>query len=292
MIQRVLVFGNESMDDAPMTQPIKFKVAGPEKGLELISLIARRMKLSRNEAKRHIDSRQVFINDQRIWMARHAVSSGDVIEIHGLPEKDDDNPIGILWQDDHYVIVNKPSGWLANGPGSIEERLQKEQDRGVFAVHRLDRETSGCMLLAWTRADMELMIPVFQRREVKKVYEGLVIGKIPPDWSVINRTVEGEEAVTLVKVLRRKQQFSRVEFTLVTGRTHQIRRHLTACGLHLAGEKKYGATTLEKPVLRNLQRHMLHATILGFPHPHTEAFIQAKAPLPADYREAAKLLGL
>lgn len=275
-----------------MTKPIQFKVAGPEKGLQLIALLSRRLKLSRNEAKRHIDSRQVFVNQQRIWMARHEVMSGDLIEVHGQIEADAEAPVDILWQDDYYVIINKPSGWLANGPGSIEERLKKQENREVYAVHRLDRETSGCMLLAWNKPDMDKMIPVFQRREVKKIYEGLVIGKIPDELSVINRTVEGEEAVTIVKILRRNKMFSRLEFILVTGRTHQIRRHLTAIDLHLAGEKKYGTTTLELPILRVLNRHMLHAKVLGFPHPYTEKAIEARAALPEDYRQAARALGV
>lgn len=275
-----------------MTQPIQFKVAGPEKGLQLIALLARRMQLSRNEAKRLIDSRQVFVNHQRIWMARHEVQSGDVIEVHGALKAGPEVSCEVLWQDDYYLIINKPAGWLANGPGSIEEHLQKQLGREVYAVHRLDRETSGCMLLAWTRADMERMIPVFQRREVKKVYEGLVIGKVPEELSVINRTVEGEEAVTLVKVMRRKTNCARVEFTLITGRTHQIRRHLTSLGLHLAGEKQYGATTLDQPVLRTLKRHMLHALLLGFPHPVTEKFIQVRAAIPEDFKSAARALGL
>jgi len=275
-----------------MTKPIKFKVAGPEKGTQLIALLANRLKISRNEAKRFIDTRQVFVNDQRIWMARHEVDTGDMVEVHAMDGQDDDKPVEILWQDDFYVIINKPSGWLANGPGSIEEKLQKETKRTVFAVHRLDKETSGCMLLAWTKEDMELMIPVFQRREVTKVYEGLVIGKFPADLGVINRTVEGEEAVTIIKILRQGKHVTRVEFILVTGRTHQIRRHLTAYDLHLAGEKKYGATTLEAPILRTLNRHMLHAKVLGFPHPHTGKIIQAKAPLTDDYRNAARELGV
>ncbi len=275
-----------------MTRPIQFKVAGPEKGLQLIALLSRRLHLSRNEAKRHIDSRQVFVNHQRIWMARHEVQAGDIIEIHAQVKSEAEKSCDILWQDEHYLIINKPAGLLANGPGSIEEQLQKQLGREVHAVHRLDRETSGCMLLAWSRQEKEKMIPVFQRREVKKVYEGIVVGKFPEDLSVINRTVEGEEAVTLVKVMRRKQHFSRVEFTLVTGRTHQIRRHLTALGLHLAGEKQYGSTTLDNPALRTIKRHMLHAAVLGFPHPFTEKFVQARAAIPEDFRQVAKALGV
>lgn len=275
-----------------MSKPVIFKVAGPEKGTTLIDLLAQKLKVSRNEAKRHIDSRQVFINEQRIWMARHKVSSGDRIEIHGTTAKDPDKDCEILWQDEHYLIVNKPAGWLANGEGSIEDKLSEQTGKAVFAVHRLDRETSGCMLLSWSKPDMELMIPVFQRREVKKVYEGIVIGRIPRDLTVINRTIEGEDAVTLLKVISSRGQVSRVEFTLVTGRTHQIRRHLTAYDLHLAGEKKYGTTVLEKTGLRKLGRHMLHAKLLGFPHPHTEEKIQARAGLPEDYKLAARELGV
>lgn len=275
-----------------MSKPVILKVAGPEVGLPLWIFIKQRMKLSGNEAKRLLDTRRVFVNQQRVWMFRHELDAGDVVEVH-LPQQEwTETPIEVLWQDEHYLIINKPSGFVSNGPNSIEERLARELDRPVHAVHRLDRDTSGCMLLAWTTEDMEKMIPVFQRREVKKVYEGLVIGRVPSDLSVIERTVEGEEAVTLLKVLRHNRSAARVEFTLITGRTHQIRRHLNAYKLHLAGEKNYGNTTLDNPVLRTIKRHMLHAKLLGFPHPVTNTFVQARSGLPADYKKAAADLGV
>jgi len=279
---------------APMSKPILFKVAGPEKGMPLQALLTQRLKISRNLAKRLLDTRQVFVNKQRIWMARHVVQTGDMIEVQAdIEQQEEAVPrCEIIWQDDFYIIINKPSGWLANGPGSIEEKLEKELGRPVYAVHRLDRDTSGCMLLSFLKDDMEMMIPVFQRREVKKIYEGLVIGKFPADLTVIDRTVAGEEAVTLVKVLRQARSATRVEFTLVTGRTHQIRRHLNAYKLYLAGEKNYGNTTLEYPVLRTVKRHMLHAKILGFPHPKTGKMVEVKSALPEDYRKLAKEIGV
>jgi len=275
-----------------MKKPIVIKVAGAEKGVLLITLLAKKMGVSRNEAKRLIDSRCVFVNNQRVWMARHELDRGDLIEVHGWRAAEGESPCAILWQDEHYLIIGKPAGWLSNGPGSIEERLEKETGRPVFAVHRLDRDTSGCMLLAWSIPDRERMIPVFQRREVKKVYEGIVVGKIPAGMEVIDRKVEGEEAVTLVNVLARKGPVSRAEFTLITGRTHQIRRHLNAYGLHLAGEKNYGKTSLDREEWRTITRHMLHAKLLAFPHPHTGKTVQVKAGLPDDYRAAAKALGV
>lgn len=281
-----------------MMQAVKngriIKVAGGEKGEELIGWMARKLDISRNAAKKLIDTRQVFVNRQRVWMARHELNTGDLVEILVPEEKSEAtlSRLQVRWRDDHYLIINKPPGWLANGPGSVEERLSEELGKPVFAVHRLDRDTSGCMLLAWHKADREKMIPVFQQREVIKVYEGLVIGKIPPGLDVINRKIEGEEAITRLKVLKRLGDVARVEFTLVTGRTHQIRRHLTMHQLHLAGDKNYGSTLIEKPVLRAIPRHMLHAKLLGFPHPVTGKFIEARSPVPDDYRAAAKVLGV
>ncbi len=270
------------------------KVAGGEKGEELIGWMARKLDISRNAAKRLIDTRQVFVNRQRVWMARHILQTGDLVEILVAGESADEaRPrLQVRWRDEHYLIINKPSGWLANGPGSVEEALTESLGRPVFAVHRLDRDTSGCMLLAWNKTGREKMIPVFQQREVIKVYEGLVIGKIPPGLDVINRKIEGEEAITRLKVLRRVGDIARVEFTLVTGRTHQIRRHLTMHQLHLAGDKNYGSTLIENPALRAIPRHMLHAKLLGFPHPVTGKFIEMRCPLPDDYRAAAKVLGV
>lgn len=277
-----------------MTKATVFKIAGPERGRQLIEILSQKLGVSRNAAKRLIDSRGVFVNNQRVWMARHEVETGDLIEIHGRVEQKPASagPVEILWQDDHYLMVNKPSGILSNGPDSVESKLTRELGREVFAVHRLDRDTSGCMLLAWSKVDMEKMIPVFQRRDVSKVYEGLVIGKWPSQTTVIDRRIEGEEAVTLVKLLKSNGPAARVEFTLITGRTHQIRRHLACLNLHLAGEKNYGTNLLGKQALRQIPRHMLHAKMLGFPHPVTGKFVQARAGIPADYKDAAKTLGV
>lgn len=256
-------------------------------------VLAQRLKISRNHAKRLLDTRQVFVNSQRIWMTKHLVDTGDRIEVNAdIEEKNSATTCEILWKDDTYIIINKPSGWLSNGPASIEEQLQEQLGRTVHAVHRLDKETSGCMLLAYKKPDMEKMIPVFQKRDVKKIYEGLVIGKYPRDLSVMDKAVNGETAVTLVRSLKQNKLATRVEFTLITGRTHQIRRHLNGYNLFLAGERSYGKTTLDLPVLRNISRHMLHAKTLGFPHPLTEKFVQAKAPLPDDYKKAAVTLGV
>jgi len=282
------------MNDVPMRKSLIIKVAGPERGQQLIAILAQKLGVSRNAAKRLIDTRGVFVNNQRVWMARHEVDTGDVIEVHGHDDTSGSSvrPIEVLWQDEQYLMINKPSGLLSNGSDSVEQKLARELGREVFAVHRLDRDTSGCMLLAWSKPDMEKMIPVFQKRDVVKVYEGLVIGKWPAQLSVIDRRIEGEDAVTLVKCLRMKGPASRIEFTLVTGRTHQIRRHLACYDLHLAGEKNYGTNMLDNKSLRQIARHMLHAKQLGFPHPLTGKFVQARAGLPNDYKEAAKILGV
>ncbi len=289
----MLALASESVDHDPVKKSISYKITGGEKGMELIAWLAGKRGLSRNAAKRLIDSRQVFINNQRVWMARHELQVGDRIEVHDGGEiRPSVTAIPLLWQDDTYLVINKPAGLLSNGPESVEIRLGQELGRPVFAVHRLDRDTSGCMLLAWDLARREDMIPVFQRREVLKIYEGLVVGKIPPGVDVINRPIEGEEAVTMIKVLRRIGSIARMEFTLVTGRTHQIRRHLNSYHLYLAGERSYGTTVLENPALRTIHRHMLHAKTLGFPHPLTGKFVQVRAGLPTDYQQAAKALGV
>lgn len=278
-----------------MTKTTTIRIAGPERGHQLIAILAQKLGISRNAAKRLIDARGVFVNNQRVWMARHEVDTGDIVEIHGAhgpASAYEPSPVEVLWQDDYYLIVNKPSGLLSNGPDSVEQKLRQDLKREVHAVHRLDRDTSGCMLLSWSKPDMEKMIPVFQRRDVTKIYEGLVIGKWPGGITVIDRKIEGEEAVTLIKLLKLNGHAARVEFSLITGRTHQIRRHLAAHELHLAGEKNYGTNTLQNKALRQIGRHMLHAKLLGFPHPATGKFVQARAGFPADYKAAAKALGV
>lgn len=276
----------------------KMRVAPGEHGRTLQEFIVQRLGLSRGQAKRLIDDRCIFINQQRVWMARHELMVDDTVEvIHAVRERDvaqsAPRAVRILHEDDDYLIVDKPAGYVANGGDSVEAFLQQQLGKPALqAVHRLDRETSGCLLFAFNQEAVDAMIEVFQQREVLKVYLAIVRGFVPVGLHRIDAPIEGQSALTHVKVRKSTDVASLVELRLDTGRTHQIRRHLSGVAHPLVGDKQYETREVRSEALRRVPRQMLHALRLGFKHPRSGVEVQAEAPIPADFRDTMKALRL
>jgi len=261
------------------------KVAGGEHGRKLQDLLCERLGWSRKHAKRMLDGRFVFVNRQRIWMARHPLEAGDIVEVRE-PRADTATSSGtvrILFEDDDYVIVDKPAGVLANGPRSVETLLQEHlKNSALRAVHRLDRDTSGCFLLAKNQAAFDAMVKVFQERAVTKNYLAIASGRVPRDLRTIRTPIEKQEAVTHLRTVRAARIATLLELRLETGRTHQIRRHLSSAGHPLVGDKQYQTSVIKHDELRRVTRQMLHAERLSFKHPRTGQVVSARAPVPPD----------
>lgn len=276
----------------------KMRVAPGEHGRTLQEFIVQRLGLSRGQAKRLIDDRCIFINQQRVWMARHEMMVDDTVEvIHAVRERDvaqnAPRAVRILHEDDDYLIVDKPAGYVANGEDSVETFLQAQLEKPALqAVHRLDRETSGCLLFAFSQEAFDLMVEVFQKREVLKAYLAIVRGFVPVGLHRIDTPIESQPALTHVKVRKSTDIASLIELRLDTGRTHQIRRHLSGVAHPLVGDKQYETREVKSEALRRVPRQMLHALRLGFKHPRTGVEVQAEAPIPADFRETMKALRL
>ncbi len=267
----------------------------PGQAGELIAFLAAARGESRRAAKRLLDERRVFVNGRRVWMARHALRAGDTVEIQTPPPRyAPDAPISILAEQGPFLIVNKPAGALSNeGAGSVEARLRASLgEPELTAVHRLDRETSGCLLLARTRADADRLIPLFRARRVRKIYWALVFGRFPDDIREIRRPLDGEEAVSFVRVLDAASDASLLEVRIETGRTHQIRRHLLEAGYPLAGDRAYGNSRARDARARALPRQMLHALRLALRDAETGLAIEALAPPPEDFLAALRAYGL
>jgi len=270
-----------------------FKVKYRHEGQRLFAVIAEELGISKKQAQAAIDEKRVLVNGKRVWIRKHEVMENDQVEIlteEKVPTQP--NRIAILWQDADYLIVNKPAFLLTNAAtDSLEEKLRKqEKNRTICAVHRLDKETSGCVIFAKSAKAKTAMIPMFQGRDIMKIYRAVTVGKFSSNWKEIRTDIEGYMSTTLVKLLDANKQASYLELRIETGRTHQIRRHLADKRHPVLGDKKYAGTgnelSLEQP------RQMLHAYRLIFPHPKSGETIRATAPLPPDFKRCLSQLKL
>ncbi len=226
----------------------------------------------------------------------------------------------IIIEDEHLLVVNKPAGSAVHGGSGISlgviEQLRMARPAAKFLelVHRLDRETSGILLIAKKRSALTNLQNQFRERETGKTYLALVAGSWPankkvldkplhkyllqnPDGSEGERRVkvttkddpDGMKSVTLVKIKSKFKGFTLLEVTIKTGRTHQIRVHLASEGYPIAGDDKYGDFELNKSLQKPtasikfpLKRMFLHAWRLQFTHPATQERVELLAELPAE----------
>ena len=270
-----------------------FTVKYKQEGTRLFEVIAAELDISKKKAQAALDAKQVLVNGKRIWMKNHLVKEDDRIEIliedraPTIPKK-----ISILWQDTDYLIVNKPAFLLTNASDkSVEAMLQKqEKNKDICAVHRLDKETSGCVIFAKSAEAKEAMIPLFKGRDIMKIYRAITIGSFPKNWNEIRTDIAGFMSTTRVKTLDSNRYTSYLELRIETGRTHQIRRHLADKRYPVLGDKKYAGTGNELSLAQ--PRQMLHAYRLILPHPKTQETIRVLAPLPGDFKKCLAQLKL
>jgi 23S rRNA pseudouridine955/2504/2580 synthase len=219
----------------------------------------------------------------------------------------------ILFEDEHLLALNKPSGLAVHGGsgvsfGVIEQlRAQRPQARFLELVHRLDRDTSGVLLLAKKRSALTALHTELRAGRVKKYYLVLVKGR----WHNQKQNVRlnlhkyvlasgerrvavdtsGQESHTVFELQRTWHAFSLLRAELMTGRTHQIRVHLTHLGFPIAGDDKYGDFAFNKELARaGLKRMFLHAGRISFKHPATASMLTLEAPLPAELQRFLRTL--
>ncbi len=270
-----------------------FTVKYKQEEMRLFEVIAAELGISKKKAQATLDAKQVLVNGRRVWMKNHLVKEDDRIEVliedrvPTIPKK-----IQILWQDNDFLIINKPAFLLTNASDdSVEARLRaQEKNRNIYAVHRLDKETSGCVIFAKSAEAKTTAIPMFKGRNIMKIYRAITIGQFPKKWKEIRTDIEGFMSTTLVKTLDSNKYTSYLELRIETGRTHQIRRHLADKRYPVLGDKKYAGTGNELSLAQ--PRQMLHAYRLIFPHPKTKETIRVLAPLPGDFKKCLAQLKL
>ena len=284
------------MAKTPHPHNTTLTVTKAESGQTLQIFLAGRLKLSKNAAKALIDSRQVWVNRQCIWMARHALHGGDVVEAQaGTAAAVAQAPkhIRVLSETEHYLFVDKPCGMLSIGPGGVEELLREQlHEPGLHCVHRLDRDTSGCLLVARSDAALDAAIAVFKTRHVKKTYEFLAAGRIEDMNSTIIAPIDNQPAKTTIRRIAANDDATYGSARIETGRTHQIRIHLASIRHPVIGDRVHGLKKSRDPRLMRVPRQMLHAIELELDDPMGRGHLKAHSPLPADFRRCLQIFGL
>lgn len=268
-------------------KPTEWKVNAKEAGETLQSFLSLKLGISRNRAKALLDQRLVFVNGRRVWMTHHALRKDDRVSATiSIPTAPDTPPsIPILFEDNDYLIVNKPAGLLAAGGDSAETLLRQQLNAPeLVSVHRLDRDTSGCLWIARTTGAFDAAVELFQDHSLLKLYHAIVLGHVSPPEQTIKTPIDGQPAVTHFKVLDANDQASHLLVKIETGRTHQIRKHLSQAGHTLLGDRTYGTRTALPSSIQSIPRQMLHATTLEFIQPLSKVRVRVTAPLPADFR--------
>lgn len=285
----------------------------------LQDFIAAKCALSRRAAKAIVDGRSVWVNRKCVWIAKHALHTGDVVEVprsvvsaakrqpgSDRSGGDQKRPAGersvatrhvrVLLETPDYIVADKPAGYLScSDPKSVEMILRLQLHIPTLeAVHRLDRDTTGCLLLAKTHTAFNAAVEVFKTHGVKKTYHAIVAGRFPHMHETINAPIEGKSAVSHVTREMASQDASFLKVRIETGRTNQIRRHLSSIRFPVIGDRMFGLKTARDPRLMMVGRQMLHSSGLELPDPmrKVKEGIRAHSPLPADFRQCLKTFGM
>ena len=273
-----------------------FIVSGMDRGKPLLDFLSTGLSLSRRKAKSLLDARIVFVNHKRVWMARHILMPGDEVEIQATADRPvrTQNLPRILFEDHDYIVVDKPSGMVSNGPDSLEQLLRDRlKIPTLVAVHRLDRDTTGCNLFSRSTASRDRIIPLFKDHRVLKIYNAIVLGRVGEDPKEISSPIDGQTAITRIeRILAVNKMASHLLVKVDTGRTHQIRKHLASIHHPIVGDKVYTTGPQAEDALRKVRRQMLHASRLLFQHPSTGQKITAQASLPHDFQQCLHMLKL
>lgn len=281
-------------------------------------LIARLKGVPKSHIYRILRGGEVRINSRRVQASRKVVA-GDRIRIPPVrvAERGDAEPpphyaLPVLFEDEFLLAIDKPSGIAVHGGSGIAHgvieslRAMRRDARFLELVHRLDRDTSGVLLVAKKRTALTALHEMLRSRDMDKRYLVAVKGRFRNELQRVraslaeHRTREGEkrvsvsergqEAETVFRRLSRGAEASLLEAELLTGRTHQIRVHLAHLGHPVLGDAKYGDFELNKRLRREgLKRMFLHASRLSFAHPVTGEALEIVSPLPADLSRFASL---
>ena len=295
----------------------RFCVMPAEAGKRLDVVVARRAGVSRSAVQRMVDEGGVTV-DGVVARKGHVVRAGEDVAYRPAPPRlpalaHEAVPHRIVYEDAWLLVVDKPAGVVVHPApghehGTLAQGLVEHGARGGHElrpgiVHRLDKDTSGLLIVAKRDDAYTSLVASMERRAIKRVYVALLCGDFPQDAGSIDapigrhlrdrkrmslHTVAGRPAVTHFRVLGRAAGYSLLRVQLETGRTHQIRVHFSALGYPVAGDTQYG----RRPRPQDLGRQFLHAALLSFPHPEDKRQMSFRSPLPPDLLAFLASLGL
>jgi 23S rRNA pseudouridine1911/1915/1917 synthase len=283
--------------------------------------------VSRGTLQRLIEQENIRVNGQPV-KATHTPRAGEQVEVHWptarpAEAQPENIPLEILFEDKFLLVLNKPAGLVVHPAAGHEEHtlvnalLHHCQGSlsgigGVARpgiVHRLDKETSGCLVVAKNDETHLALSEQFANRVVQKIYHAIVCGELARDAGEIHAAIarhpthrkrmavhddgDGRAAHTSYRVLEKLSHATLVEAQIHTGRTHQIRVHFQFLGHPLVGDETYGDRQnrrLKELTNYAAPRVLLHAKELSFTHPRTGKKLKFTAPLPGDFKQALKLL--
>lgn len=310
----------------------EIRVPYKDSGKRIDILTSEKTGITRSQIQRFIKKSSLLVNDKPVTQ-NYKTKAGDIIVLKPVEEKitgliPEALPLEILYSDQYLVVANKPSSMVVypaagHNKGTLMNALLyrcKKLARvgsplrpGI--VHRLDKDTSGAMVVALDDAAYYNLAEQFKQRTINRRYLTLIYGNLKTDKGEISLTIgrsksdrkkmstrvaKGKKAVTTWKVIERFHNAALIEAKLKTGRTHQIRVHFASIGHPVLGDRTYGKKTEievktahrgSAPAEKILfPRQMLHAELLGFIHPVTGEYLEFKSPLPEDMEEKIRKL--
>ena len=306
-----------------MKRELQYEVTEEEDGLRLDQYIAGRcMDLSRSYIQKLIKESRVTINKNIQTKTKTAVQESDIVNV-SLPDpkeleiKPQDIPLDILYEDNDVLVVNKPQGMVVHpAPGHYEDTLVnavlyhcRDNLSGINGVlrpgivHRIDKDTTGALIVCKNDKVHQKIADQLRAHTITRSYRAIVYNNFSEDEGMINAPIgrhptnrkkrmvtekNSKEAITHYKVLDHlNHKFNYIECRLETGRTHQIRVHMSHIGHPLLGDEVYGPVNSK---FKNLQGQTLHAATIGFIHPTTEEYMEFSAPLPDYFEKLLKTL--
>jgi 23S rRNA pseudouridine1911/1915/1917 synthase len=312
-----------------MTQKIElsFEVLPHQAGLRLDQALADQYPdYSRSRLKSWILADYVAVDSQIMNKPRHKVMDGQMITVCAtLEDEVQQEPeaieLNIVYEDEHILVINKPVGLVVH-PGAGNQNgtllnallhhvphIEKLPRAGI--VHRLDKDTSGLMVVAKTLPAHTRLIQLLQAREIVREYEAIAqglmtaggkvdkkVGRHPTKRTHMAVVPQGKEAVTHYRVIHKYRAHTHIRLRLETGRTHQIRVHMAYINHPLVGDPAYGGrprpikgmTESLKTATQKFRRQALHAALLSFEHPHTGEVMTWQADLPDDMKSLLHVL--
>lgn len=323
---------DEFDDDDVMYEHHRFEVAKGQQALRIDKFLMNLIEnTTRNKIQKAADSGNIFVNDVAV-KSNYKVRPNDLVRVmleHPPYEhllKGENIPLNIVYEDDQLIVVNKPAGMVVHpGHGNYSgtlvnalayhfDNLPMNSSQRPGLVHRIDKDTSGLLVVAKTELAMDYLTKQFAEKTSEREYVALAWGNIEKEEGTIEGNIDrhpvnrmqmavfldedkGKPAITHYKVLERLGYVTLVSCRLETGRTHQIRVHMKHIGHTLFNDERYGGDAILKGTtftkykqfvdncFKTLPRQALHAKTLGFEHPITKEFMRFDSEIPQDMQD-------